>query len=81
LVAAVLNMIYVFNSFPIIYTLTTGQGGAKHDTSVTYAYKLMNVLPEQSVGMAAAMSLLNLAVIFVAVLVYLRTVNWRETTP
>ncbi|HYU67145.1 MAG TPA: sugar ABC transporter permease [Jatrophihabitantaceae bacterium] len=81
LVAAVLNMIYVFNSFPIIYTLTTGQGGAKHDTSVTYAYKLMNVLPEQSVGMAAAMSLLNLAVIFVAVLLYLRTVNWRETTP
>jgi hypothetical protein len=41
----------------------------------------MNVLPEQSVGMAAAMSLLNLAVIFVAVLLYLRTVNWRETTP
>jgi multiple sugar transport system permease protein len=81
LVAAVLNIIYVFNSFPIVYTLTTGQGGAKHDTSVTYAYKLMNVLPEQSVGMAAAMSLLNLAVIFVAVLLYLRTVNWRETTP
>ena len=28
--------------------------------------------------MSAAMSLLNLVVIFIAVLVYLRTVNWRE---
>ena len=40
LVATVLNTIYVFNSFPIIYTLNDRNPGFTHDTTITFMYKL-----------------------------------------
>ena len=39
-VSTVLNIIYVFNSFPIIYTMTKGAPSNKTDTLVTYLYML-----------------------------------------
>ena len=39
-VSTVLNIIYVFNSFPIIYTITKGAPANKTDTLVTYLYML-----------------------------------------
>ena len=39
-VATVLNIIYVFNSFPIIWTMTKGDPASRTDTLVTYLYKL-----------------------------------------
>ncbi|MDQ5834396.1 MAG: sugar ABC transporter permease, partial [Actinomycetota bacterium] len=81
LVAAVLNAIYVFNSFPIIWTLNDRNPGFAHDTLITYMYKIAFKSAQRDVGLAAALSVVNVAVILVAVLVYLRTVRWREDGP
>jgi ABC-type sugar transport system permease subunit len=78
LVASVLNIIYVFNSFPIIYTLNESNPGYSHDTTITFMYKLAFKSAEKSVGMSAAAGIFNVLLILVVVVVYLRTVNWRE---
>ena len=39
-VSTVLNIIYVFNSFPIVYTMTKGAPAHKTDTMITYLYML-----------------------------------------
>ena len=44
-VATVLNIIYVFNSFPIIWTMTKGDPANHTDTLVTYLYKLSAPAP------------------------------------
>lgn len=80
LVAAVLNLIYVFNSFPIIYTLNDRNPGFGHDTTITFMYKLAFKSAERDVGMSAAAGVFNVLLILAAVVVYLRTVNWREET-
>ena len=78
LVASVLNIIYVFNSFPIIYTLNDRNPGFAHDTTITFMYKLAFKSAEKDVGMSAAAGVFNVVLILVVVLVYLRIVNWRE---
>lgn len=80
LVAIVLNIIYVFNSFPIIYTLNDRNPGFAHDTTITFMYKLAFKSQEKDVGMAAAGGVLNVLLILVAVMAYLRIANWREET-
>jgi multiple sugar transport system permease protein len=81
LVAAVLNAIYVFNSFPIIWTLNDRNPGFAHDTLITYMYKIAFKSAQRDVGLAAALGVVNVAVILLAVLAYLRTVRWREDGP
>jgi ABC-type sugar transport system permease subunit len=78
LVAVVLNMIYVFNSFPIVYTLNDRNPGFGHDTTITFMYKLAFKSAEHDVGMSAAAGVFNVLLILLAVLVYLRTVSWSE---
>jgi multiple sugar transport system permease protein len=78
LVATVLNMIYVFNSFPIIYTLNESNPGFAHDTTITFMYKLAFKSAEKDVGQSASAGLFNVLLILVAVLVYLRVSRWRE---
>ncbi|QKE85884.1 sugar ABC transporter permease [Arthrobacter sp. NEB 688] len=80
LIATVLNTIYVFNSFPIIYTLNDRNPGFSHDTLITFMYKLAFKSQEKDVGMSAATGVLNVAIILLVVLVYLKVVNWREET-
>jgi ABC-type sugar transport system permease subunit len=77
-VAVVLNMIYVFNSFPIIWTLNDRNPGYSHDTTITFMYKLAFKSAERDVGMSAAAGVFNVLLILVAVAVYLRTVKWNE---
>jgi ABC-type sugar transport system permease subunit len=77
-VATVLNLIYVFNSFPIVWTLNDRNPGFGHDTMITYMYKIAFKSSLRDVGLAAALGVVNVGVILVAVLVYLRTVRWRE---
>jgi multiple sugar transport system permease protein len=77
-VATVLNIIYVFNSFPIVWTLNDRNPGFGHDTMITYMYKIAFKSALRDVGLAAALGLVNVAVILVAAIVYLRTVRWRE---
>jgi multiple sugar transport system permease protein len=72
LVATVLNLIYVFNSFPIVYTLNERNPGFIHDTTITFAYKLAFKSAEKDVGMSAAAGVFNVLLILVVVLLYLR---------
>lgn len=69
-IAVVLNVIYVFNSFPIIWVMT--QGGPDNSTHilVTYLYEIAFRLGRP--GAAAAVSLVMLAIVFSATMVYVR---------
>ncbi len=69
-IAVVLNVIYVFNSFPIIWVMT--QGGPNNSTHilVTYLYEIAFRLGRP--GAAAAVSLVMLAIVFSATMVYVR---------
>jgi multiple sugar transport system permease protein len=78
LVATVLNIIYVFNSFPIVWTLNDRNPGFGHDTTITYMYKIAFKSSLRDVGLAAALGVVNVVAILLAVLVYLRAVRWRE---
>ena len=80
LVASVLNIIYVFNSFPIIWTLNDRNPGFTHDTTITFMYKLAFKSAEKDVGMSAAAGLFNVLLIMLVVVVYLRVISWREET-
>jgi ABC-type sugar transport system permease subunit len=78
LVGVVLNVIYVFNSFPIVWTLNDRNPGFGHDTMITYMYKIAFKSALRDVGLAAALGVVNVALILVAVVVYLKTVRWEE---
>ena len=78
LVAAVLNLIYVFNSFPIVWTLNDRNPGVGHDTLITYMYKIAFKSALRDVGLAAALGVVNVVLTLAAVLVYLNVVRWRE---
>ena len=77
LVAAVLNIIYVFNSFPIVWTLNDRNPGFGHDTMITYMYKIAFKSSLRDVGLAAALGVVNVLLILLAVLLYLRSVRWQ----
>ncbi len=76
LVAAIINMINVFNSFPIIWAMTRGGPGSLTDTTTTHMYKLAFQLLD--IGQSAAMAVVNFVVILGFVLLYLRFVDWRR---
>jgi ABC-type sugar transport system permease subunit len=80
MVASVLNIINVFNSFPIIWSLNDRNPGFSHDTTITFMYKLAFKSAEKDVGMSAATGVFNVLLILVVVAVYLRVVNWKEET-
>lgn len=60
-VATVLNIIYVFNSFPIIYTITKGAPANKTDTMITYLYML--AFYEQKKGAGTALSVVGFVIL------------------
>ena len=68
-VATVLNIIYVFNSFPIIWTMTKGDPASKTDTLVTYLYKLAFYNGKQ--GEAAAVSVIGFVILLACASVYM----------
>ena len=68
-VATVLNIIYVFNSFPIIWTMTKGDPAYQTDTLVTYLYKLAFYNAKQ--GEAAAVSVIGFCILLVCASVYM----------
>lgn len=76
LVATVINVINVFNSFPIIWAMTQGGPGHATDTTTTFMYKLARL--DQEVGQSAAMAVVNFMLIIVMVLFYLKAVRWKE---
>jgi multiple sugar transport system permease protein len=77
--AILLNVIYVFNSFPIIWVMT--QGGPDNSTHilVTYLYELGFRLGRP--GEAAAVSLIMLVMLFAFSIAYLRLQRTKEGVP
>ena len=77
-IAVVLNVIHVFNSFPIIWVMT--QGGPSNSTHilVTYLYELSFRLGRP--GQASAVSLVMLAIVLCFTLVYMR-LRQNEAVP
>ena len=68
-VATVLNIIYVFNSFPIIWTMTKGAPASRTDTLVTYLYKLAFYNGKQ--GEAAAVSVIGFLILLFCASIYM----------
>ena len=69
-IALVLNIIHVFNSFPIIWVMTKGDPSNGTDILVTYLYKL--AFRYGRIGDAAAMSLIMFAILLAFTIVYAR---------
>jgi len=74
LVATLINVINVFNSFPIIWEMTRGGPGYETATSTIY----MVELKQGDVGQSASMSVFNFLLVIVIVLIYLSTTRWKE---
>ncbi len=74
IVAALINIINVFNNFPIIWEMTRGGPGHETATTTTFLFQLK----QSFIGESAAMSVLNFALIVVLVLLFLRASRWRE---
>ena len=68
-VATVLNIIYVFNSFPIVWTMTKGDPANRTDTLVTYLYKLAFYNGRQ--GEAAAVSVIGFIILLICASTYM----------
>ncbi len=67
-IAVVLNVIYVFNSFPIIWILTEGGPSNSTDILPTYLYKL--AFREGEIGLASALSVIMLLILLSFTIIY-----------
>ncbi len=68
-VSTVLNIIYVFNSFPIIWTISKGDPADQTHTLVTYLYKLS--FTNQRMGQAAAVSVVGFVILAICAGIYM----------
>ena len=71
-ISTILNIIYVFNSFPIIWTITKGDPANRTDTLVTYLYKLAFYNGKQ--GQAAAVSVIGFLILLFCASLYMVSV-------
>lgn len=69
-VALVLNIIYVFNSFPIIWVMTRGEPAMQTDTFITYLYK--KAFQSGAMGTAAAAAVIGFVILVAFTIVYLK---------
>ena len=75
-VSTVLNIIYVFNSFPIVYTITKGAPAHKTDTLITYLYML--AFYDQRKGPATALSVIGFVILCAVAGVYMMVSMRKE---
>jgi multiple sugar transport system permease protein len=75
-IAVVLNIIYVFNSFPIIWVLTQGGPANSTDILVTYLYKL--AFRYGQLGRASAVSVVMFLVLLAFTIAYVALWMRRE---
>lgn len=75
-IAIVLNVIYVFNSLPIIWVMTEGGPANGTDILVTYLYKLAFRFGQ--LGKASAISLIMFGVLLVFTILYVALVSRNE---
>lgn len=72
-VAVLINVMNVFNSFPIIWAMTAGGPGNRTATTTIFMYQLK----ASSIGESAAMSVLNFGIVVVLVGAFVKVSNWR----
>jgi multiple sugar transport system permease protein len=72
-VAVLINIMNVFNNFPIIWAMTGGGPGHQTATTTIFMYQLK----ASSIAESAAMSVVNFAIVIVLVGVFLRAGNWK----
>jgi multiple sugar transport system permease protein len=77
-ISIVLNMIYVFNSFPIIWATTQGGPANSTDILVTYLYKLGFRFGK--LGEASALSVMMFALLLAFTVLYVSLAMRRERT-
>lgn len=75
-VAIVLNTIYVFNSFPLIWVMTKGNPANSTHTLITYLYKHVFEIPKP--GPAQAMGVVSFLILLAFSALYLRIAE-KET--
>ena len=71
-VSTVLNIIYVFNSFPIVYTMTKGAPSNKTDTMITFLYMLN--FYDRKKGPATALSVIGFMILCLCAGIYMASV-------
>lgn len=76
-IAIVLNVIYVFNSLPIIWVMTEGGPANGTDILVTYLYKLAFRFGQ--LGKAAAISLVMFGVLLIFTMLYIALISRNDT--
>lgn len=76
-IAIVLNVIYVFNSLPIIWVMTEGGPANGTDILVTYLYKLAFRFGQ--LGKAAAISLIMFGVLLIFTVLYVALISRNDT--
>lgn len=74
-VAVLLNVVFVFNSFPIIWVLTEGGPAGDTDTLVTYLYKVGFRLYDM--GTASAISVVIVMILTIFAIIHTK-VSWKE---
>jgi multiple sugar transport system permease protein len=72
-VATIINIINVFNSLPILRTLTGSIPGYNADTTTTLIFKFIQA--ERQVDTASALSVVNFLLVLSVILIYLRVVR------
>ncbi|MFF0362300.1 carbohydrate ABC transporter permease [Streptomyces sp. NA02536] len=74
LVGVVINLINVFNSFPVIWGMTRGGPDSDTATTTVFMYQLKN----SDIGESAAMSVVNFALVVVMVAAFLKVSGWNQ---
>ncbi|MFJ7136483.1 carbohydrate ABC transporter permease [Streptomyces fungicidicus] len=74
LVGVVINLINVFNSFPVIWGMTRGGPDSDTATTTVFMYQLKN----SDIGESAAMSVVNFALVVVMVAAFLKVSGWNK---
>ncbi|RZS44850.1 carbohydrate ABC transporter membrane protein 1 (CUT1 family) [Herbihabitans rhizosphaerae] len=72
-VATIINVINVFNSLPILRTMTGAIPGYDADTTTTLTFKIIQA--DRQIDTASALSVINFLVVLVVIGVYLRVVR------
>lgn len=72
-VATIINIINVFNNFPILKIVTGALPGYGADTTTTLMFKILQEMRDS--GVASALSVVNLVIVVVVIAVYVRIVK------
>ncbi|GAB3596851.1 ABC transporter permease [Microbacterium tumbae] len=75
-IATILVVVSVFNSFPVIWVITGSNTGNTSDTTITWAYKIA-FRQQLDIGEAAALSVINILFLCVVIFFYFRAVEGR----